>query len=425
MPGVDVWAIETLRELILALREGRRPPALRIVKSAPQTDDPEPGYQLDLGDVVGQPTGRARHRSGGRRWASRLPARRSGHREDDAGGATARAAAGARSCRGARSDRGAFGGRRLAAGCPLMTRPPFRDPHHTATIAALVGGGSGLAKPAWPRSPMRACCFSTRPRSSRAAFGRVAATAGEPVTCRLRGRWGRPISGAVPARAGRQPVRVLDGGRRRWLLLHCACAPPIPQPAVGPAARPGRPAGADGPGRAGRTVRGSGHVEPAVWWPGGCLPRGPRRASARGHTMAAEQPDSGASELRGQWSPPRAAMVAAERALDAGRLSLRGLDRVCGCRGPWPIWPAGRGRPPRTSTKRSTCEPAWPHDARGWRHAGRQVCADIADQSRRAGRSPNLPIRWLMSVRSRWSRRCGRARWHEAAPPSAARGGYR
>jgi magnesium chelatase family protein len=33
-------------------------------------------------------------------------------------------------------------------------------------------------------------------------------------------------------------------------------------------------------------------------------------------------------ELRDQWAPPRSAMVAAERALDAGRLSLRGLDRV-------------------------------------------------------------------------------------------------
>ena len=33
-------------------------------------------------------------------------------------------------------------------------------------------------------------------------------------------------------------------------------------------------------------------------------------------------------ELRDRWAPPRVAMVAAERALDAGRLSLRGLDRV-------------------------------------------------------------------------------------------------
>lgn len=29
----------------------------------------------------------------------------------------------------------------------LITRPPFESPHHTATAAAIVGGGSGMAKP--------------------------------------------------------------------------------------------------------------------------------------------------------------------------------------------------------------------------------------------------------------------------------------
>ncbi|HEX8628272.1 MAG TPA: YifB family Mg chelatase-like AAA ATPase [Catenuloplanes sp.] len=35
----------------------------------------------------------------------------------------------------------------LAPGSPLLRRPPFQAPHHTATIAALVGGGSGIARP--------------------------------------------------------------------------------------------------------------------------------------------------------------------------------------------------------------------------------------------------------------------------------------
>ena len=30
---------------------------------------------------------------------------------------------------------------------PLITAPPFVAPHHTSSIAALIGGGSGLAKP--------------------------------------------------------------------------------------------------------------------------------------------------------------------------------------------------------------------------------------------------------------------------------------
>jgi magnesium chelatase family protein len=35
----------------------------------------------------------------------------------------------------------------LAPDTPLITAPPFVAPHHTSSLAALVGGGSGLAKP--------------------------------------------------------------------------------------------------------------------------------------------------------------------------------------------------------------------------------------------------------------------------------------
>ena len=35
----------------------------------------------------------------------------------------------------------------LPPGQPLVTRPPFQDPHHTATAASVVGGGSGVARP--------------------------------------------------------------------------------------------------------------------------------------------------------------------------------------------------------------------------------------------------------------------------------------
>lgn len=36
---------------------------------------------------------------------------------------------------------------RLPPGQPLVTRPPFCAPHHSATVAALVGGGSGVPTP--------------------------------------------------------------------------------------------------------------------------------------------------------------------------------------------------------------------------------------------------------------------------------------
>ncbi len=35
----------------------------------------------------------------------------------------------------------------LSENTPLITRPPFVAPHHTSSVAALVGGGSGIARP--------------------------------------------------------------------------------------------------------------------------------------------------------------------------------------------------------------------------------------------------------------------------------------
>lgn len=35
----------------------------------------------------------------------------------------------------------------VAGDAPLITRPPFVAPHHTSSVAALVGGGSGIARP--------------------------------------------------------------------------------------------------------------------------------------------------------------------------------------------------------------------------------------------------------------------------------------
>lgn len=35
----------------------------------------------------------------------------------------------------------------LSGDTPLITRPPFVAPHHTSSVAALVGGGSGIARP--------------------------------------------------------------------------------------------------------------------------------------------------------------------------------------------------------------------------------------------------------------------------------------
>ena len=47
----------------------------------------------------------------------------------------------------------------LPPGCPLVTRPPFCAPHHTATKAAIVGGGSGVIRPGAASLAHRGCLF--------------------------------------------------------------------------------------------------------------------------------------------------------------------------------------------------------------------------------------------------------------------------
>ncbi len=47
----------------------------------------------------------------------------------------------------------------LARDVPLVTRPPFIAPHHTATIAAVAGGGSGIIRPGAASLAHRGCLF--------------------------------------------------------------------------------------------------------------------------------------------------------------------------------------------------------------------------------------------------------------------------
>ena len=50
--------------------------------------------------------------------------------------------------------RGRFGLRR-----PLVIEPPFCAPHHTATKAAIVGGGSGVIRPGAASLAHHGCLF--------------------------------------------------------------------------------------------------------------------------------------------------------------------------------------------------------------------------------------------------------------------------
>jgi magnesium chelatase family protein len=141
VPGVTVRATDTLRRLVDFVRGADaliEPPA---ALAPPPLDGP------DLADVLGQDLGRralevaaagAHHLflvgppgAGKTMLAQRLPSVLPPLDDDAALEVTA-----VHSIAGS-----------LPAGAPMIRRPPFQAPHHTVTPAALVGGGSGVARP--------------------------------------------------------------------------------------------------------------------------------------------------------------------------------------------------------------------------------------------------------------------------------------
>ncbi|MFF4892252.1 YifB family Mg chelatase-like AAA ATPase [Micromonospora chersina] len=141
IPGVRVRAADTLHRLVAFVRDGT--PLLGPPDDAPAAEAGGP----DLADVAGQRLGRralevaaagGHHLAllgppgaGKTMLAERLPSVLPELDDDAALEVTA-----LHSIAGL-----------LPPGGRLLRRPPFQAPHHTATVPALVGGGSGLARP--------------------------------------------------------------------------------------------------------------------------------------------------------------------------------------------------------------------------------------------------------------------------------------
>ncbi|MGO1738869.1 MAG: YifB family Mg chelatase-like AAA ATPase [Actinomycetaceae bacterium] len=145
--GMTVRAVEHLADVVVALGgQARRPHLPATPNSAAEAPAPEARPVLDLADVLGQ--SRARRAleiaaAGGHHLflvgppgagKSMLAARLPGllpDLDDDAAleVTTVHSVAG------------------VYAGDTLVRRPPFEEPHHTATAVAVVGGGAGLPRP--------------------------------------------------------------------------------------------------------------------------------------------------------------------------------------------------------------------------------------------------------------------------------------
>ncbi|MFB9468174.1 YifB family Mg chelatase-like AAA ATPase [Nonomuraea salmonea] len=151
VPDVKVIPVGDLRQLVEWLRKGDEPPS-PAVEEQQEPESAEPPQttgapDVDLADVVGQPVARRALEvcaAGGHNlWmlgppgtgktmlAERLPTLLPDLVLDHALEVTAiHSVAGT-----------------LPPNAPMMCRPPFVSPHHTATAAAIIGGGSTTVRP--------------------------------------------------------------------------------------------------------------------------------------------------------------------------------------------------------------------------------------------------------------------------------------
>jgi magnesium chelatase family protein len=166
VPSMRVISAQALGSLIDWLRFGdleESGPGVQVLQSGPglpvPTPNGNPGLGLDLADVVGQPVARkaaeicaagGHHMlllgapgSGKTMLAERLPTIMPRLER-----AAALEVSAIHSVAGA-----------LKADQPLVTEPPFCAPHHTATKAAIVGGGSAILRPGAASLAHHGCLF--------------------------------------------------------------------------------------------------------------------------------------------------------------------------------------------------------------------------------------------------------------------------
>jgi magnesium chelatase family protein len=348
VPDVRVVAVATLRELLDYLRHGHLPARADAVTTpaAPLAADADERRELDLADVVGQPVGRAAvevaaaggHHllllgdpgAGKTMLAERLPGLLPPlDREAALEVTVVHSVAGV-----------------LPPGCPLITRPPYRDPHHTATVAALVGGGSTLARPGAVSLAHRGVLFlDEAPEFSTGVLDalRQPLESGRVTIARSAGTTCFPARFTLVLAANPCPCGAPSGPAGR-----CTCSAAVKRRYL---------AKMSGPllDRIDLQVELSavtrlelladrGNIEPSARVADRVRAARQRTAARYAGTPWRTNAEVPGQELRRRWPPEPRSMRPVERALGDGRLSARGLDRVL--RIAWTIADLdGRGRP--------------------------------------------------------------------------------
>ena len=217
----------------------------------------------------------------------------------------------------------------LPAGSPLATRPPFEAPHHSATTAALIGGGSGQIRPgALCRAHRGVLFLDEAPEFPRAVLDslRQPLERGQVTIHRANGSATFPCRTQLVLAANPCPCASAAGDtactcsaleRRRYqsrlsgpLLDRVDLR--VDLPAVT------RAAWLDGLAPPEATAAVAGRVRDA-------RAVSARRLAGSGCALNSQVPGR---LLRERWPIERSALALAERALERGALSVRGFDRV-------------------------------------------------------------------------------------------------
>ncbi len=212
----------------------------------------------------------------------------------------------------------------------LVEIPPFCGPHHTATAPAIVGGGSGLARPGAVSLSHRGVLFlDEAPEFSLKVLDalRQPLECGEVVIARAQGTTRYPARFILVLAANPCPCGLAGapGG-------HCGCSPNARRRYLDRLSGPlldridvrvdVRPVS-----RADLLAEQAGGDSSAVIADrvAAARQRAARRLAGTRWRANAEVPGR---ELRTRWRPAPSALVCVERDMDRGRLTARGVDRI-------------------------------------------------------------------------------------------------